>query len=612
MTDSQPPGMTTTLVEAFAAVVAAHPRRTAVKCGDRSLTYAELDRRSSCLAARLAEVPGTLERPVGILLDRSVEMVVAAVAVLKAGSCYLPLDPGAPAARNALILEDAAPAAVVTSGWLVAAVPQGAVPVRADGPELREATGFGPVPVSPDARAYVIYTSGTTGRPKGVEVSHRNVLRLFTATESLFAFDRHDVWTVFHSFAFDFSVWEIWGALLFGGCAVVVPEEVAKDPAAFRRLLEREGVTVLNQTPSAFQHFVVEDTRHEGLLPLRYVVFGGEALRFPELRAWTAKNPLGSPVLVNMYGITETTVHASYHQVREADLRAGESVIGRPLPDLDLLLLDEALQPVRAGEPGEIVVVGPGVSLGYLGQPGLTARRFVDVVDRAGRTVRGYRSGDLAREREDGLLVYRGRADDQVKIRGYRIELGEVEAALASHPAVRQAAAVVRESRAGGAVLTAHVVPEPGTEPDGAALRRHLAELVPHYMVPAAVGVLDELPLTGNGKLDRAALPDVAAPAPAAAEAPRSRTEAVLCGLFAELLERDAVGVDEDFFEAGGHSLLAISLQNRVRAAFQSPRYGALPLSQVYRTPTAEGIATWLERSAPAPAAPVPGAGGPV
>ncbi|MFH8349506.1 amino acid adenylation domain-containing protein [Streptomyces sp. NPDC018045] len=594
------------LVDAFRATTAAHPLRTAVKCAGRSLTYADLDRESSRLAAHIRKTAPSPGQPVAILLDRSVEMVVAAVAVLKAGASYLPLDPASPPARNAYIVEEAAPAAVVTSPRPAAGLPPGIDRIlveeclRDDGPDADPESE----PIPAEQRAYVIFTSGTTGRPKGVEVSHANLLRLFSATENIFGFTADDVWTVFHSFAFDFSVWEIWGALLYGGCAVLVPGDVAKDPAAFRHLLERERVTVLNQTPSAFRQLAAEDARHAGRLPLRHVVFGGEALNHADLAGWTDKYGDATPSLVNMYGITETTVHASYHRIRRPEATAGPSVIGRPLPDLDLLLVDADLGPVAPGEAGEIVVTGPGVSLGYLGRPELTAERFVTLPGRDGRPVRGYRSGDLARRRADGLLEFLGRADSQVKIRGFRIELGEVEAALARHPGVRQAVATVREARDGTPRLLGYVVPAPGTAPDPGAVRAHAARELPSYMVPAAIGTLDALPLTGNGKLDRAALPDVTATGRSVV-APRTAEETVLCALFAEMLEREPVGVHDDFFELGGHSLLATGLLLRIRAAFGEPRHRKLPLSRIYRTPTVAGLARWLGQESP-PGTPAP------
>ncbi|MER5950170.1 amino acid adenylation domain-containing protein [Streptomyces sp. NPDC001904] len=579
--------------------VARFPDRVALTCETRSLTYTELDQWSDELAATLPRGTETRGRPIGILLERSVEMVVAALAVLKAGAFYLPLDPTAPTTRNAMILEDAAPPIVVTSRHLASRLPEGLSHriVEAPGEGSDTTPVLAPALLTPDDRAYVIFTSGTTGRPKGVEVTHNNVLRLFSTTLPLFDFTEEDVWTVFHSFAFDFSVWEIWGPLLHGGRAVVVPDEVAKDPALFRQLLHEQRVTILNQTPSAFQQVVAEDGRHRERLPLRLVVFGGEALRFTELEPWTDKYGTTTPALVNMYGITETTVHTTYHHVSRADVESGESVIGRPLPDLDIFLVDEELRHVPPGETGEIVVVGPGVSLGYRGQPDLTAQRFVTLKDRNDEPVRGYRSGDLARLRPDGLLVFLGRADSQVKIRGFRIELGEVEAALMRHPAVRQAAASVTHSRDGNAMLVAHLVPQADAVPDISLLREFLTELLPHYMIPSAVGELDKLPLTGNGKLDRAALPDVARTpsSPSSTSAtPRSRTEAILCRLFAETLEQDTFGPDDDFFACGGHSLLAIALQRRVRVAFQEPQYRLLPLSQIYRTPSPAGISRWL------------------
>ena len=546
--------------------MALHSGRTAVKCQDRELTYAQLDASSAALAAAIAERTADPRQPVAILLERSVEMVVAALAVLKTGSSYVPLDPSAPPARLRIILEDARPAFVITTSDLVERLPQGAAVLDVDaGP----ATPVQPLPrprVGPATRAYVIFTSGTTGRPKGVEVSHGNVLRLFTSSASLYGFGCDDVWSMFHSFAFDVSVWEMWGALLYGGCVVVVPNETAKDPAAFRQLLRDEHVTVLSQTPTAFYQLITEDVGHADLLPLRKVVFGGEALRFTSLRPWVEKYGDTGPDLVNMYGITETTVHATYRRVTKDDIDCGKSLIGVPLPDLEIHLLDTDLRPVPAGDVGEIVVTGPGVALGYLGRPELTAQRFIELSAADGRRMRGYRSGDLARLLPDGDMEYIGRADQQVKIRGFRVELGEIETVLAAHPAVRQAVALACETPYGEKNLVAYVVPvdAPAAEEE---LRAHAARSLPDYMVPTTFMTLRELPLTGNGKLDRAALPKPGTVVAAATgRGPRTSREEVLCGLFAEALGRSAVGVDEDFFQLGGHSLTAIRLVNRIRA----------------------------------------------
>ncbi|MFF8279545.1 amino acid adenylation domain-containing protein [Streptomyces lateritius] len=559
-----------TLVSAFLDCVERYPQRVAVKCGTDALTYAQLDAASIALAGRIQQRTDEPARPLAILLERSCDMVVTALAVLRTGSSYVPLDPGAPAARLATVLEDAAPALVLTTAALAPVLPAGQDVLVLDEPA--GATGPAPAPaeITPDTRAYVIFTSGTTGRPKGVEVTHGNVLRLFTETEPLFGFGPDDVWSMFHSFAFDFSVWEIWGAVLYGGSVVIVPGDVAKDPARFRALLRDEGVTMLSQTPTAFGQLTAEERTQEDRLPVRCVVFGGEALNFADLAPWIDKYGDAAPELVNMYGITEITVHATYRRVTSADLDQDRSLIGHPLPDLGIELLDENLAPVADGKTGEIVVTGPGVARGYLGRPGLTAERFVEFAGADGAPTRGYRSGDLARRLPDGDLEYRGRRDTQVKIRGFRIELGDIESALAAHSGVRQAAAAVKEYD-GERELAAYVVLAEGAALDDAALRAHLATLLPAYMVPVAFQALPEFPMTVNGKLDRDALPTPRA-AVAVADATtgpapsRSLREELLCELFAQVLGRTAVGPDDDFFALGGHSLMAIRLVNRIRA----------------------------------------------
>ncbi|GLW90659.1 hypothetical protein Aglo03_14750 [Actinokineospora globicatena] len=403
--------------------------------------------------------------------------------------------------------------------------------------------------ITPDNTAYVIYTSGSTGAPKGVVVTHRDVVTLLSAAQPSFQFGPDDVWTLFHSFAFDFSVWELWAPLLTGGKLVVVPHETSRSPEDFRDLLVEHGVTVLNQTPSAFYQLAAVERR--GLAP-RVVIFGGEALDPTRLSGWPGTR------LVNMYGITETTVHVTF---RELDPSATGSVIGLGLPGLTVHVLDSSLAPVPVGVPGEMYVGGGQLARGYLGQPGLTASRFVaDPFGAPGSRL--YRSGDLARWTESGELEYLGRADHQVKIRGFRIEVGEVEAVLATAPGVTQCAVVARTDGPSGAHLAAYVI---GTA-DVPVLREHLRSRLPEHMLPAGFVTLDALPLTGNGKLDRRALPPLDFGA-GTGRAPATDTERLLAELFAQVLGRDTVGVDQSFFELGGDSIISIQLVGRARAA---------------------------------------------
>ncbi|MGW7100142.1 amino acid adenylation domain-containing protein [Streptomyces sp. NPDC054838] len=580
------------LVEAFADTVASFPDRTAVRCGDRSLTYRELDERVNALAAAVLAYGPDRAHPVGVLLERSEDMVAAAVAVLRTGSSYVPLDPATPAARLALILEDAAPSVVITSRKLAEAVPAGIEVVYAD----EELPAAGALPavegIGRDTRAYIIFTSGTTGRPKGVQVSHDNVLRLFSVSEPLYGFTPDDVWSLFHTFAFDVSVWEMWGALLYGGCVVVVEQEVAKDPRALWELLRRERVTMMSQTPSAFNQLIAEDAGRPEKLPLRRVVLAGEALHFSDLKPWVAKYGDTAPRLINQYGPTETTVYASYRRVRAADLEQPRSLIGGPLPDLGFLLVDGELREVPAGEVGELVVTGPGVTQGYLGSPELNRERFVTLPGGAGR---GYRTGDLVQRTEDGDYAYHGRKDDQVKIRGYRVEPGEVEGALRALEPLAEAAVVARDLPGLGTSLVAYVVCRtPGTT--AVSLRRELSRALPPYMLPAVFVALDSLPLTQNGKLDRRALPDpdrattLGEDHAAPDQDPGAGTDAVetaIAGMIAELLKLERVHPGTGFFALGGHSLAAITLLARVRREFGIE----VALRDFLREPTARALA---------------------
>ncbi|MDO0915184.1 amino acid adenylation domain-containing protein [Streptomyces sp. DT2A-34] len=580
-----------TLSGLFADQAARTPGATAVVHEGTRLTYAELDARANRLAHLLAARGAGPERLVALALPRSPELVVAVLAVLKTGAAYLPMDPEYPADRLAFMLADADPVLLVTTADVAPGLPACEVPVVTPD-ESRAYPGAAPAAPSltGDHLAYVIYTSGSTGRPKGVAVPHRNVVRLFSATRRWFDFGPDDVWTLFHSYAFDFSVWELWGALLHGGTLVVVPYAVSREPEEFLRLLARERVTVLNQTPSAFGELLRADAALPDVgreLALRYVVFGGEALDFTRVAEWYTRHPQDAPVLVNMYGITETTVHVTGLPLTEAAVhdRPQASGIGHAIPDLRAYVLDAGLRLVPPGAAGELYVAGAGLARGYLGRPGLTAGRFVADPFATGPGELMYRTGDLVRRSTDGELEYLGRADDQVKIRGFRVELGEVEAALAGHPDVAQAVVLVRDGR-----LVGYTV---GRALDADAVRRHAGRTLPDHMVPSTVVVLDRLPLTANGKLDRAALP---APSVRSGErAPRTPQEEILCGLFADVLGLDPhrVGADDGFFDLGGDSLLAMRLTDRVRSTLGT----ALPVRAVFEAATPAGLALRIGES---------------
>ncbi|MCI0419495.1 MAG: amino acid adenylation domain-containing protein [Acidobacteria bacterium] len=437
--------------------------------------------------------------------------------------------------------------------------------------ELKKQSTDNPVPVSgPDNLAYVIYTSGSTGTPKGVLISHRNAVRLFSATHHWFEFTENDVWSLFHSYAFDFSVWEIWGALLHGGKLVIVPYLVSRSPEAFYQLIAHERVTVLNQTPSAFHQFIqAEETANQKELALRYVILGGEALEMPSLRSWFDRHGDQHPQLINMYGITETTVHVTYRPLHREDLTSG-SVIGAPIPDLQVYILDGRMQPVPLGVPGEIYVGGAGLARGYLNRAELTAERFVPSPFSSRLDCCLYRTGDLARFLPGREIEYLGRIDHQVKIRGFRIELGEIESVLSKHSGVREAVVVARDDdMPGGKRLVAYVVANPPT-PTASQLRESLKKQLPDYMVPAAFVFLDALPLTNNGKVDRKALPTPHRQQPESSKQylpPQTANERALAAIWRQVLRVDRVGLHDNFFELGGDSILSIQIIAKARQA---------------------------------------------
>ncbi|MEE8586575.1 MAG: amino acid adenylation domain-containing protein, partial [Acidobacteriota bacterium] len=552
-----------------------HADGAAVSFEGEQLSYRELNARANRLAHQLLSLDEGVGAgaPVGICLQPSLEMVVGLLGILKAGAAYLPLDPAYPRDRLAFMMQDAAAAVLLTQQSLADRVPdQGAQPVW-----LESEAGWSDVSSNPESSsgpqnsAYVIYTSGSAGKPKGVVVRHCNVVRLFEATQGWFDFDAGDVWTLFHSYAFDFSVWEIWGALLKGGRLAVVPR-ASRSPHAFHELLCREEATVLNQTPSFFRQLIRAQESLQPLLgqALRLVILGGEALEPQSLRPWFDRRGDRRPRLVNMYGITETTVHVTCRPLQAADLdgEAG-SLIGVPIPDLQAYLLDRRQQPVPLGVPGEICVGGAGLAQCYLNLPGLTAQRFI--ADPLGATpgARLYRSGDLGRRLPDGDTEYLGRIDQQVKIRGFRIELGEIEAALSSHPLVQQAAVLARQDVPGDKRLAAYLAAG-ASRPSIADLRSHLKKRLPDHMLPSAFVFLERLPLTPNGKLDRRSLPAPDQVRPDTGQdyvAPRTALETRLAQIWSEVLRVEQVGIQDNFFALGGDSILSIQVVARANQA---------------------------------------------
>ncbi|MQY05074.1 amino acid adenylation domain-containing protein [Actinomadura macrotermitis] len=460
------------IAELFEVQARRAPDAVAVVHGDVSMSYGELNARANRLAHELIARGAGPERRVVVAFDKSAELVVAILAVLKAGAAYVPVDPAYPAERIAFLFGDCDPALVLSSRPVLETLPESAAPV-VDIDALTSAADA-PDPVDADRThalslsniAYVVYTSGSTGVPKGVEVSHEAVIRLFSATDHWFGFGPDDVWALFFSHAFDFSAWEMWGALLHGGRLVIVPHAVSRSPQDLLRLLIDEGVTVLNQTPSAFyplmEAHLQRDDGGERPLSLRIVVFGGETLDLGKLKDWYARHGDESPALVNMYGITETTVHVTYRLLSRSDTE-GEpaSVVGVAMPDLCLYVLDDALRPVPVGVTGELYVSGPGLARDYLNRPDLTSQRFVaDPFGSPGS--RMYRSGDRVRWNQNGDLEFIGRVDNQVKVRGFRIELGEIESVLARCEGVSRCAVTLREDRPGDQRLVAYVVPAMG------------------------------------------------------------------------------------------------------------------------------------------------------
>ncbi|MEW6234625.1 MAG: amino acid adenylation domain-containing protein [Candidatus Omnitrophota bacterium] len=596
-----------TLVEWFEKQAETTPNRIAVVFEDSTerieWTYRQLNARANRLAHHLRRLSVQRGTFVGVYLERSPETIAALLGILKAGCAYVPFDAAHPTERLAYMLDDAQAPILITQNDLsdnLSTRNARVLRLDADAELIACESAENPPRLNaPNDTTYVIYTSGSTGQPKGTLVTHANVSRLFTSTEAWFQFNEKDVWTMFHSYAFDFSVWEMWGALLYGGRVVIVPHEIARSPKEFYQLLAREKATMLNQTPSAFRQLMQVEEESPTELSLRLIIFGGEALDMQSLKPWFERHGDAKPQLANMYGITETTVHVTYRPLTAADAQNRASLIGRPLPDLRIYLLDAHRQPVPIGTTGEIYVGGAGISQGYLRRPELTAERFVpDPFGQEGERL--YHSGDLGRYRFDGEIEYLGRIDHQVQIRGFRVELGEIESALTAHPAIREAAIVAGEEESGDTYITAYIVIN-NMESDAQSTshknnwRNYLKEKLPDYMIPSFFIELDAMPLTTNGKIDRQALPLPARSREASNAVytpPQTDLEKKLAALWMDVLNINPIGLHDNFFEIGGHSLKAVRLMHLIQREIECP----LVLLDIFREPTIAGLVTIVQR----------------
>lgn len=600
-----------TLAELFEAQANRTPDHPAVVYAGNQLTYAGLNDQADRLAVYLQERYGIGgDTLVGMCMGRSEYLPVGILGVLKSGGAYVPMDPDYPADRIAYMVADTSMTVVLTDRQHAIRLSgiAGISLVVIDSTELQldlltQATLKPARTIKPDNLAYVIYTSGTTGRPKGVMVEHRNVVRLFTSTQGRYRFNDRDVWTLFHSYVFDFSVWELWGAFLYGGKLVVPGYEETRDLEQFFRLCSEQGVTVLNQTPSAFYQFAaIALHQPQSLDRLRYVIFGGEALNLSQLRSWFGRYKDTETRLINMYGITETTVHVTYKEIRATELDRG-SLIGKVLPDLSCYILDENLVPLPMGATGELYVGGAGVSRGYLNRPELTEQRFIaNPFQTAGEKAQGingrlYKTGDMVRYLEDGSLVYIGRNDLQVKIRGYRIELGEIESRLSLYPGIGQCVVLVKDQLGVTKCLVAYYVA--AQEFPIAELKNHLLQKLPAYMIPAFFIHLRTLPMTINGKLDTRALPDPEVQIDDAFTPPATGTERQLSRLWAEILaiNESTIGRNTDFFDAGGDSLKTLTLRNSIREKFQVD----IDIKDFFRASTIRELGKKIEASGSKP-----------
>ncbi|WP_046006386.1 non-ribosomal peptide synthetase [Pseudoalteromonas rubra] len=578
----------------FSRTAAQFPQRIALSCGAVDLTYKELDEKSNQLAHYLVSQGISHNDKVGICLPRSHNTLVAILAILKVGAIYVPLDPANPESRLSYIAVDSQVSSVITSAdtpnlnlfdhnmlICIGSLALEELPVTKPNIEAKRAVSD---------PAYIIYTSGSTGKPKGVVVSHGNVERLFYSVEDKFDFTERDVWTMFHSYAFDFSVWEMWGAFFYGGKLVVVDEQQSRDPETFYELVALHKVTVLSQTPSAFIGFDTIDREQAQNLSLRYVIFGGEALQLSSLKGWYTRHPDDYPAIVNMYGTTETTVHATYRKLEKQDVEQNRgSLIGESLSDLTIYILDTAGKLVPNGVAGEMYIGGAGVSYGYYNKAELTSERFISNPYLDGDIL--YKTGDGARVLSDGEIEYLGRLDNQVQVRGFRVELSEIERKILELPSITSAIVIYQQEEKS---LVAYIVSEVNKRINEATyianLKAELAVDLPKYMIPNRFVVLDKLPTTVNGKIDKNALPNVtSALSDKVIVEPRNHIEEELVGIWSKVLKIEQICIYDNYFTLGGDSIKVLSL-----IAAAKNRGVFFSVQDLYNNQTVEKLATFI------------------
>jgi bacitracin synthase 3 len=571
------------------------PTNTAIIFENESLTYNELHRLSSQLARYLRTQqgirPGTL---VGMLLERSEKMIICILAILKAGGAYVPLDINYPTERISFTLHDSAVKVVLVENRTTLAHHDLSgdrfISLEHIGKEIET---FDATPLVNENQAtdpaYVIYTSGSTGKPKGVVVEHRNLVRLFFNSGFSFDFSSSDTWTLYHSYCFDFSVWEMYGALLYGGKLIVVPLMTSKDSELFFQVLQDQKVTVLNQTPQAFYGLIEAMEHKEDHLHIKYVIFGGEALNPGKLKKWNEKYPHSQ--LINMFGITETTVHVTYKEITGSEINANISNIGKPIPTLSTYIMDRNLNLQPKGLAGEICVGGEGVARGYMNRPQLTSEKFVK--NPYNREERLYRSGDLGRFLDDGDMEYLGRIDNQVKIRGYRIELGEIENRLIKHEYIKEAVVLSRSDDGQDKQLCAYIALEEGNEIDIPGIKEYLAKTLPTYMIPPYFFQIPRIPLTSSGKIDRKALYSIKMEIKTGVEyaPPTNEVEEKIAAIWQEVLKLDEAGIHDNFFDLGGNSLNMVTVKNKIKTALDEN----VPLIKMFVFPTIKSLANYLK-----------------